>query len=75
MTIEEVLRAHEEDLMNLPGVQGVGIGERGGKQVIKVFIDKKTPETSRSVEQIPAELEGYEVDIEEIGTITPQTAD
>lgn len=75
MTIEEVLRAHEEALMNITGVQGVGIGERGGKQVIKVFIDTKTPKTSHSVEQIPAELEGYAVDIEEIGIITPQSAD
>ena len=74
MTIEEALRAHEEDLLNLPGVQGVGIGERGGKHVIKVLIDTKTPKTSRYVEQIPAELEGYAVDIEEIGIITPQSA-
>jgi hypothetical protein len=75
MTIEEALGAHEEDLMNLPGVQGVGIGERGGKQVIKVFIEAKTPETSHFVDQIPAELEGYAVVIEEIGKITPLSAD
>ena len=75
MTIEEVLRANEDALMSLPGVQGVGIGEKEGKQVIKVFIDSKTPETSHSVDQIPGELEGYALEIEEIGTITPQSAD
>ena len=75
MTIDEALRAHEGDLMNLPGVQGVGIGERGGKQIIKVFINTKTPKTSHIVDQFPAELEGYAVDIEETGVFTPQDAD
>lgn len=75
MTIEEALRANEETLMSLPGVQGIGIGEKDGKPVIRVFMDSTTPGASHSVEQIPGELEGYALDIEEIGTITPQSAD
>ncbi len=71
MDIEAVLRKHEAELMGLANVQGVGIGERAGKPVIKVFVDARVPESSLPPDQIvPAELEGCEVHVEEIGSIT-----
>jgi hypothetical protein len=74
MSIKDVKMKHEEKLMRLPNVTGVGIGEKGGKEVIKVFVTHKVPESSlRPDEIIPKSLEGYEVDVEDIGTITAQS--
>jgi hypothetical protein len=74
MSIESVKEQYEEQLMRRPNVTGVGIGEKGGKEVIKVFVTHKVPESSlRPKEIIPKTLEGYEVDVEEIGTVTAQT--
>ncbi|HLG37933.1 MAG TPA: hypothetical protein VI338_07340 [Nitrososphaera sp.] len=74
MSIKAVKMKHEEQLMRLPSVTGVGIGEKGGKEVIKVFVTHKVPESSlRPDEIIPKSLEGYEVDVEEIGTVTAQS--
>ena len=75
MTIEEALSAHEDSLMAMPGVQSVGIGERQGKPVIQVFVDAKTPDKAQFVSQIPTEIEGYTVVVDEIGTIRPLHAD
>jgi hypothetical protein len=74
MSIKDVKMKHEEKLMRLPNVTGVGSGEKGGKEVIKVFVTHKVPESSlRPDEIIPKSLEGYEVDVEDIGTITAQS--
>ena len=74
MSIKDVKMKHEEKLMRLPNVTGVGIGEKGGKEVIKVFVTHKVPESSlRPDEIIPKSLEGHEVDVEEIGTVTAQS--
>ena len=74
MNIKASMLKHEEKLMQLPNVNGVGIGEKGGKEVIKVFVTHKVPESSlRPEEIIPKTLEGFEVDVEEIGNVTAQT--
>jgi len=74
MSIKDVKMKHEEKLMRLPNVTGVGIGEKGGKEVIKVFVTHKVPESSlRPDEIIPKSLEGHEVDVEDIGTVTAQS--
>ena len=65
-TIEEALRDHTNSLMSLPGVVGTGQGLCDGQPCIKVFIVKKTPEL---LGQIPAEIEGYTVAVEETGEI------
>ena len=65
-TIREVLAEHTDSLMSLPGVVGTGQGLCDGQPCIKVFIVKKTPELLR---QIPAEIEGYSVAVEETGEI------
>ena len=65
-TIEEALAEHTDSLMSLPGVVGTGQGLCDGQPCIKVFVVKKTPELLR---QIPAEIEGYTVAVEETGEI------
>lgn len=73
MNIESVKKQHENRLMQLPNVSGVGIGQRDGNEVIKVFVTHKVPEsTLREEEMIPRELDGHGVDVEEIGVITAQ---
>lgn len=73
MNIESVKTQHEDRLMQLPNVSGVGIGQRDGNEVIKVFVTHKVPEsTLREEEIIPRELDGHGVDVEEIGVITAQ---
>jgi hypothetical protein len=71
--IDTVRRKHEAQLMCLPNVNGVGIGDKGGKQVIKVFVTRKVPESSLEPGKIiPRSLDGYETDVEEIGVVTAQ---
>jgi hypothetical protein len=73
MNVEDVMHRYEETLMQLPNVTGVGIGEKSGKEVIKVFVTHKVPESLlHPREIIPRRLEGYETDVEEIGMVTAQ---
>jgi hypothetical protein len=59
--------------MNLPNVTAVGVGQRRGEEVIKVFVKQKVPEAAlRPEEIVPKLLEGFEVDVEEIGEVTAQ---
>lgn len=74
MSIEAVKMKHEEQLMRLPNVTGVSISIKQGKKAIKVFVTRKVPVSSlRPEEIIPEKLEGFEVDVEEIGNVTLQT--
>lgn len=76
MDIGSVRKRHEDRLMQLPNVVGVGTGEKMGKEVLKVFVTHKVPESSlRPEDIIPKTLEGCEVDVEEIGEITAQTSE
>jgi hypothetical protein len=67
--IEEVMDQHVDDLMAVPGVVGVGIGDCGGNPCIKVFVVERTPALEA---RIPDRLDGYEVAIEETGQIRPR---
>lgn len=61
MSIEAVKMKHEEQLMRLPNVMDVGMGEKAGKTVIKVFVTHKVPESSlRHEEIVPKSLYAYE---------------
>jgi hypothetical protein len=74
MTIEAVQQQHQDELMRLPNVVGVGIGEKGGKPVIKVLVTRKVPVSSLKPEEvIPKTLGGYRTDVEEIGSVSAQT--
>jgi hypothetical protein len=73
MNIKKVKRKYEDQLMGLPNVTGIGIGERAGKEVLKVFVTQKVPESElKPNEIIPKVLGGYEVDVDEIGFVTAQ---
>lgn len=65
-TITEVLKKHQHEIMSIPGVVGVGIGAENGNQVLKVLVKQKTPEL---MQQVPTELEGFKVIVEEVGEV------
>jgi hypothetical protein len=67
MKIEQIMAAHEDELMRIPGVNGVGIGERHGKPVIRVMLDRPV---SQLPAKIPSQLEGVPVETEVIGEVT-----
>ena len=74
MSVEAVKMKYEERLMRLSNVTGVGIGQKAGKAVIKVFVTHKVPESAlRPQDIIPKALDGHETDVEEIGIVTAQT--
>jgi len=74
MSIETVQQQHQDELMRLPNVVGVGIGEKGGRKIIKILVTHKVPASSlRPEEIVPKTVGGYETDVEEIGSVTAQT--
>ncbi len=76
MSIEAVRKKYEERLMQLPNVTIVAIGEKAGKDVIKVYVTHKVPESElRPQDIIPKKLDGYETDVEESGVVTAQVDD
>jgi hypothetical protein len=72
--ITDTKTRHEAWLLSLPNVTGVGIGEKAGRPVIKVFVTQKlaAPELA-SDELVPQSLEGHEIDVEEIGVVEAET--
>lgn len=66
--ISAVLKERTSSLMTLSGVVGTAEGRCDGKPCIKVYVKEKTPDI---VNQIPTEIEGYPVTIEETGEIRP----
>lgn len=74
VSIESVKRKYEVQLMRLPNVTSIGIGDREGSEVLKVFVTQKVPESELKPEEIvPKVLDGYDTDVEEIGFVTAQT--
>ena len=68
--INDVLRAHNQELLAITGVVGVYVGVLDDQNTpcLKVMVVKKTPELEQ---RIPRSLEGYPVVIEESGVIRP----
>ena len=68
--INAVLRAHDKELLAIPGVVGVYIGVLGDEKTpcLKVMLARKTPEADRD---IPKFIEGYPVVSEVTGEIRP----
>ena len=62
--IEEVLQERTASLMAIPGVVGTAQGLCSGEPCIRVFVVGKTDEL---VKQIPVEIDGYPVDVQETG--------
>lgn len=59
-TAEDVKRRHEAELLRSPGVVGVGIGRREGRECIRVYVLKDDPKVRaalpRSLEEVPVEV-------------------
>ena len=59
-TIRAVKRKHEERLMALPGVVGVAIGRKEGRDCICVYVTDNDPKIlaalPRTLEEIPVEI-------------------
>ena len=71
--IKSVMEAHAPELMSIPGVTAVAIGElEDGTPCIKVYVVEKSEELSK---KIPARLEGHPVVIEESGEFEPMDTD
>ncbi|MHB8895621.1 MAG: hypothetical protein ACYC99_10655 [Candidatus Geothermincolia bacterium] len=68
-TIEGVKARHTAELMAMPGVAGVGIGQVNGRKVITVYLESSSPELKAG---IPGTLEGFEVVTEVTGPIKTQ---
>jgi hypothetical protein len=69
-TISEVKRTYEAELLSLPEVVSVGIGQDpAGNQVIVVGLAGDNPKTKALV---PERLEGYPVIVQTMGTIKSQ---
>ncbi len=67
-SIDDVLAAHTDSLMAVPGVVGAAIASCDGERCIKVLLADSNPDTKS---RIPARLEGYRVIVEVTGTIRP----
>jgi hypothetical protein len=65
--IQDVLRRQTPSLMTIKGVTGTGEGEADGKPVIVVYTSHISREDRIA---IPAKIEGYEVEVREIGDVT-----
>ncbi len=66
VSIEEVQEELTPQVMALPGVVGIAIGECEGKPCIKVMVASKTKEL---LARIPSTYKGYKVAIDEVGEI------
>lgn len=68
--INQVLEAHDDELMRIPGVVGVYVGltEDEKTECIKVMLKAADPAAER---KIPKHLDGYQVIAEVTGEIRP----
>lgn len=64
--IEEAQQELTPQVMSLPGVVGIAIGECEGKPCIKVLVASKTREL---MGKIPPTFKGYKVTVDEVGDI------
>ena len=67
MQAEEVLEKHQEQLMGIAGVEGVGIGGTPESPVILVMV-RSGGAAMRQL--VPPQIGGYPVKVEVVGEIT-----
>jgi hypothetical protein len=64
VTAAEVLRRHEAELVQLPGIARVGLGQdEEGEEVIIVFARSDVQDLDAIRAHVPEELDGYRTDI------------
>lgn len=73
-TIEQVRGAHEQEWLNIEGVEGVGIGldDKSDREVLTIYVSQKTKAVQ---EQIPTQVDGYPVRLEVTGEFHAQAGD
>jgi hypothetical protein len=69
MKAAAALERHQDRLMSIPGVEGVGIGGSEDSPVIVVMVRKGGADIRK---KLPARLEGYPVKVEVTGEITAE---
>lgn len=62
--VKNIKNRYENKLLDIDGVEGVGIGEELGRSVINIYVVKKT---KSMVEKLPSELDGIRVKVIESG--------
>jgi hypothetical protein len=67
-----VLRTVENELMTIPGVIGVGVGESKGRPCINVYVNKWSAEID---EEVPAEVKDVPVVIVEAGEVSSRSGE
>ncbi|MDJ0345484.1 hypothetical protein QMK19_19755 [Streptomyces sp. H10-C2] len=75
MNVKQARLLHEDRLLKLANVTGVGTGrdEHSGEDVIVVFVTRKVPLADLRVEDVvPTELDGVPVRVLAIGEVTAQ---
>jgi hypothetical protein len=68
-SIEEVLQRHTDSLMTIPGVVGVGQGQKNGAPSVYIMVTQLTDSLRRA---LPDSIEGYAVEVVESGKIKAQ---
>jgi hypothetical protein len=68
-SIDDVLAAHRDSLLALPGVVGTAIALYDGERCIRVMLADTSAEAKA---RIPARLEGYRVVVEVTGPFRPR---
>ncbi len=66
-TIDKVLSRHEQRLMAVPGVVGVGETEEFGQPTILIMVNAMTPDLRRT---LPQHLDGFPVKVEVSGEVS-----
>ena len=67
--ITEVLKRHTDSLMAIPGVVGVGRGEKDGAPTVYIMVERMTDSLRHA---LPDSIEGYAVDVKVTGEIRAQ---
>lgn len=67
-SIATVLASHTDSLMKIPGVVGVGEGEKDGRPTVYVMVERRTAKLDAA---LPDSLDGYAVELRETGLIEP----
>lgn len=67
--ITEVLKRHTDSLMAIPGVVGVGQGEKDGAPTVYIMVERMTDSLRHA---LPDSIEGYAVDVKVTGEIRAQ---
>ncbi len=77
---QEVRKKHQAALLRRPNVVGVGVGLRKragastGEVALVVLVSRKLPQAQLAQEdQLPKEIEGVPVDVQEIGEVRAQS--